>query len=558
MKITSFSVKNYRSIVEAHKINIKDYNVIIGKNNEGKSNVLKALYVCVSCINDFFKFRYNLKSEYTRDDQIYNWSRDFPIQLQERKTGKNTIFEVVLSLNEEELKEFNRLLGTRLGTKEIKMKIKIGPDNEPTISFPKKGTSTLTKRKRQVLLFLSGKISYNYIPSIRTKKTAIGLIRETVAKELKTLNANPEYKEALEKIRKLQNELLSELSENTKNELIELLPNVNDVKIEIKDEYNLGLSIRDINVLVNDGVMTNIENKGDGVNSLAVLAILKNRKNKNINSNLIAIDEPEAHLHPGAIIELNKNLKDISEYDQVIVSTHNAAFIDTENISNNIIIDSRKAKPAKNVKDIRSVLGIQVEEYMISARIILLVEGECDRKIIEHLLSQKSTKLKKALQDRELVVKEIDSASKLDYYMYLLRGEVCKVFVCFDNDESGNKSIMKQVERKLLLPNDYFILKCEGRSESELEDIIKVDVYSKYVYDTYGVNLSNKKFRTKKKWSDRLKEAFNYDGKNLDDSVLKDIKVKIVELVLENNDSFIEQNLHSINSLINRLNEVLK
>lgn len=53
MKISSFSVKNYRSIVEERKINLKDYNVLIGKNNEGKSNILRVLSVCMSCIDDY-------------------------------------------------------------------------------------------------------------------------------------------------------------------------------------------------------------------------------------------------------------------------------------------------------------------------------------------------------------------------------------------------------------------------------------------------------------------------------------------------------------------------
>ena len=56
MKVVSFTVKNYRSIVEAHKIVLNDYNVLLGKNNEGKSNILRALSVCMNCINDFRRF----------------------------------------------------------------------------------------------------------------------------------------------------------------------------------------------------------------------------------------------------------------------------------------------------------------------------------------------------------------------------------------------------------------------------------------------------------------------------------------------------------------------
>ena len=39
MKLVSFSVTNYRSITKAHKISLGQYTVLLGKNNEGKSNI---------------------------------------------------------------------------------------------------------------------------------------------------------------------------------------------------------------------------------------------------------------------------------------------------------------------------------------------------------------------------------------------------------------------------------------------------------------------------------------------------------------------------------------
>ena len=36
MKILSFSVRNFRSITDAKKIDFRKYTVLIGKNNEGE------------------------------------------------------------------------------------------------------------------------------------------------------------------------------------------------------------------------------------------------------------------------------------------------------------------------------------------------------------------------------------------------------------------------------------------------------------------------------------------------------------------------------------------
>ena len=80
MEIVSFSVRNFRSITDARKINFKNYTVLIGKNNEGKSNVLKAFSVCMNIINQPIEAKMILKRprRYFRSG-FYDWERDFPI-----------------------------------------------------------------------------------------------------------------------------------------------------------------------------------------------------------------------------------------------------------------------------------------------------------------------------------------------------------------------------------------------------------------------------------------------------------------------------------------------
>ena len=43
MRLADFSVVNYRSITTARKIKTNNMTVLVGKNNEGKSNILRAL-----------------------------------------------------------------------------------------------------------------------------------------------------------------------------------------------------------------------------------------------------------------------------------------------------------------------------------------------------------------------------------------------------------------------------------------------------------------------------------------------------------------------------------
>ena len=50
MKLVDLSATNYRSITNAHKITLQNLTVLVGKNNEGKSNLLTALNVAMTTL----------------------------------------------------------------------------------------------------------------------------------------------------------------------------------------------------------------------------------------------------------------------------------------------------------------------------------------------------------------------------------------------------------------------------------------------------------------------------------------------------------------------------
>ena len=560
MKIVSFTVKNYRSIVEAHKIILDNYNVMLGKNNEGKSNILRALSVCLSCINDYRHFKYMAYRDYKIYNKTYDWENDFPINLRNRKNGRKSIFELELYLDEKELSNFNNNLRTRISVHNISMRIEIGENNTPSVSFPLRGTNSLTKKKEKVLEFLSDKITYNYIPAIRTENQAIRLIKNNIASELETLNNNQEYLDSLKKIRTLQEDFLDKISDNIKNELKEFLPKVKNVKINIEDDYRIASSISDINVYVDDGVLTNIENKGDGVKSLAVLAMLKNRQNVEGSSSIVAIDEPEAHLHPGAINELSNTLKYISENNQVIISTHNHLFTNYLNLNNNIIVDNGKAKPAKSIAEIRSILGVRASDNLINARFVILVEGKTDEIILNNVFQRYSSTIKKSLQERTTMIFSIDGASKLEYNASRFKKDMCICLSLMDNDNEGRNAYNKVIENNDIEIPNMFLCNCKGMADSELEDCINPKVYKNIVLNDYGVNLDDSKFRNNKKWSIRIKETFESQCKPYNDKILLKVKQTVMNCLLDENINkiFIEEKSAPIFKLIDRLEELLK
>ena len=92
MKISSIQIKNYRSISEA-KIPLQDLTVILGKNNEGKSNVLMAVNVAISALQIHAELKRRMFSYRGHNNEYYKWDRDYPIDKQKgKKRDKKTRF----------------------------------------------------------------------------------------------------------------------------------------------------------------------------------------------------------------------------------------------------------------------------------------------------------------------------------------------------------------------------------------------------------------------------------------------------------------------------------
>ncbi len=85
MKLFEFSVTNLLSVTTAHKIPMQNLTVLVGKNNEGKSNILSALNVATQAVMIHSRDT-GMSQQYIGQYVIsYDWMRDFPIQLQNRK-----------------------------------------------------------------------------------------------------------------------------------------------------------------------------------------------------------------------------------------------------------------------------------------------------------------------------------------------------------------------------------------------------------------------------------------------------------------------------------------
>lgn len=116
-----------------------------------------------------------------------------------------------------------------------------------------------------------------------------------------------------------------------------------------------------------------------------------------VDRRLLAIEEPESHLHPRAIHQLRVVLDELSTQHQVILTTHCPLFVDRTNLKSNIIVNKKRASPAKNVAELRDILGVRASDNLRNAEIALVVEGEDDRLALLALLPVVSKRIGTAI-----------------------------------------------------------------------------------------------------------------------------------------------------------------
>ncbi|MBQ6182454.1 MAG: AAA family ATPase [Clostridia bacterium] len=533
MKLISFSVTNYRSITTAHKINLQSLTVLVGKNNEGKSNLLTALNASMTLLMFHSRIPGNqgaFRPFCTRD--IYEWERDFPVQLKNRKSGLESIFRMEFRLESDELLEFHNLTGIR-GNEDIPIVVKIGKANSPKIEVPKRGSSSYNKKSAQIASFISQRISFNYIKAVRTENMAFNGLQDVIYDELRTLANNTEYNEALSKINSLQQDILNNISEKLYAPLKVFLPQLKSVKITKEYENNITRLLRnDIDVIIDDGIPTSISYKGDGIKSLVALAILKDRRS-DVPASIIAIEEPESHLHSGAIHELVEVINEISKNNQVIITTHNPLFVQQNSVKSNVIVNNGTAQSAKSIEEIRSILGVLPSDNLRNARYVLVVEGEDDKLSLARILPVVSETVGLALKSNKLIIKPLFGASNLAHDLLDLRNSLCQYVALLDNDNAGLLAIEKAINAGLLSEANYKVTSCPGSPESEFEDCINKTVYEDILNSKFGININVPEFRNNKKWSDRIRDVRTRQGGRWTDTIEKNIKMAVAESIPE-------------------------
>lgn len=558
MKLSDFSVVNYRSITTARKIKTNNMTVLVGKNNEGKLNILRALTLAMDIMKIYSKDPRSLQiavRPYLKNH--YSWEKDYPISLQEKNPNGWSSIDLNFELDEQDILAIRSMTGIRLSGC---IPVRVSTNGAAAkIDIPKRGTAAFADadNKKKIIEYVCFKIDFNFIPAVRTEYDALRVVDSLIEKSLETLDTNPDYINAMNKIEELQQGILDGISNQIIEPLQEFLPTVRNVQIHIQNERRRIAMRRNTEIIIDDGTPTPIQQKGDGIKSLTALAIL-NIPARVDRVSVVAIEEPESHLHPESARQLYDTIMSLSQTHQIVLTTHSPLFVNRTNLKENIIVNDGKATPVKKIKEIRDVLGIHISDNLTNAEHVLIVEGEDDKIALEKLLPSMSTKIKRAIQNGTFIIDYIGGAGNLPYKLSFYRNLQCKYHVLLDNDDAGRHAGSEAERQGLLDVRNVTYAICNGSPNAEIEDCYNKAVYENAILNEFGVNINVAEFRGNKKWSDRIAGCFLSQGKLWNDAMEKRVKLVVANEISEEVDTVLnEHKRSSMDALVTSLETLL-
>lgn len=132
MRITEVAVSNYRSIESLTRFRTSELTTLIGPNNEGKSNLLRALGLGIRAVRSWGEIREELATRGTisgpavaliydsfsprrragnSSDIDYDWRKDYPLRKQTAKSPKPAVIKLTFQLDDAEKAEFKDEIG---------------------------------------------------------------------------------------------------------------------------------------------------------------------------------------------------------------------------------------------------------------------------------------------------------------------------------------------------------------------------------------------------------------------------------------------------------------
>lgn len=489
MQILDITIRNFRGIKLLENLPCGSLNTIVGKNDSGKSCVIKALDAFFN--KNFTKHDFFLGKNDDEFTEInLRFKPDFEIHpLALDKDGlinitKRFFFSNTSRLQIEEYytcEDVNHdKISNCFGVKEAVLNDYLGKELE--LEYKKSGR-TIT--------------NFSKIEQVHSATEEFGRIEKTHRAEDFIKNLNNQYEDfempnfsifdaeynldvgssdfqkqfrylitqSLEKNKELTDNIETEVTTDLTSEFDVITTfmqkNVPDIeKIQPRVDCNWNNLVKfDLDLkFKNEKFNIPIANKGTGFKRLLMVAYFEYLASKTTSKNQIfALEEPETYLHPSLQNDLLNSVLSISETSQFFLTTHSPIFAGATKDSNILIV--RKENSISKyfnykseddiIKSVIEELGVQPDFNLLkSARFIIFVEGKGD---VHFIINFAKTVLNKQLEEDRIIVtigggSSLKNYADLDLFKKLSNGQSDKYSVLLDGD-NGDEAKDKEKEK---------------------------------------------------------------------------------------------------------------
>lgn len=436
MIVTKVRARNFRSI-EDTTLTLHSFTVLTGENNVGKTNILQALNHFFDPSKSFAESDLNRQAKRKFIQVIVHFAEPTPALQKEFGIGSDDGFSIAMTYRFGALKEY--LFRSRISSKAI--------------------------HADDLLKFFKG--FFLYVPSIRDLETHLDRrgnaifadITKALLKKLSAFQRRGLLRSAELGMQNINRALQRELGDLLRT-FSEHLPE--KVKVRLDTTPSLGEIVGLLKLVITDtnGTETNLESKGQGFHSLVVISLFSHVMSSRPQKGLLAIEEPELHLHPNLQRVLFRLMRKSPKKKgvQMICSTHSTYFIkqcELGNIANvrRTINGTAAYQPTASFRKrrLREIEKCVTEAWseLFYSRLIVLVEGpsECTSLPLlasRTLLSYRRQNLPCTFANWGISVYPVGSRNNFQPFFDLLSQFRLPWVAVFDRDALSSQSILNQ------------------------------------------------------------------------------------------------------------------
>lgn len=475
MKINNIHIHNFRSIQDA-VISLQDYNIIVGENNVGKSNIVDALRCFYGEIRfenvDFYK---NAPS----DDQ-------------------KAWIEIEYDLTDSEFYTLDKKY--RVEYNKLKVRRTLAPQQKGLQAYTAKGLERgKFYGKRGTKPDLLGKLIY--VPAVIDIKENTKLSGTSALNGLIQIMCTPpefqqEFDKRFEPIVQFATPYIQEIGGELSNEVTSagVRVNINTRRIFASEMIKsmLALSIED------DAGLMDLDQVGTGVQRRIIAALIKlsakyaadalqkRSQKEHLESqiewlmqgqnkqpaksfmpemHLLLFEEPEVSLHPAAIDDLTYDIKKFASIpnQQVIATTHSPQLVSQDIMDLNGIIrvnrDGANTQifqnkiPASELQAVKNMVYFdRPRSDLFFARKVVLVEGPTEYMLYNYLCRRGD--LPKTLTQNITLIETVGKWS-MPYFLKVLNNYNIRHAVLYDQDGDPNRKDNQDVKNEFSTLTEY-------------------------------------------------------------------------------------------------------